>query len=377
MPCGTGIGGDDVRTARLQVVLRGVEPPVVRVIDVPSAATLPELHDLLQAAIGWTDSHLHQFVTADATYGMVLPGDDVWPEDQRDETGARLADLAAGFEYHYDFGDGWIHDVEMLGRGGEAPGCVDGHGACPPEDCGGPSGYAELLDTLADPADPDHQRMREWVSNRLRPFDRAAVDERVRQVVGEVPESVRLLLDLVAEGVKLTPGGRLPRRVVRAMQAHRPQWYPLGRPASIEEDLWPLVELHGLLRRVGLLRLRHGVLAPTRAAGDDLAVVRRLRSAFEPGTFATEITELRRGIGRRRSAVLRTAGSPGVSAARIRLAARRTTDHRNRCAQRARWGVGGHGSPRPDRPRRPGCVEAGSVGAVAASRRQHARRRVG
>jgi tetratricopeptide (TPR) repeat protein len=161
-----------------------------------------------------------------------------------------------------------------------------------PEDCGGPGGYAELLATLADPADPEHERMRTWVGNRLRPFDRAAIDQRVRQVVGAVPESVRLLLGFVADGVKLTPVGRLPRRIVRQMQQHRPQWYPLGRPASIEEDLWPLSELHDLLRRVGLLRLRHGVLSPTRAAGDDLAAMRRLRSAFEPGAFDTEITIL-------------------------------------------------------------------------------------
>jgi hypothetical protein len=84
--------------------------------------------------------------------------------------------------------------------------------------------------------------------------------------------------------------------VVRAMQAHRPHWHPLERPASIEDDLPPLMALHGLLRDVGLLRLRHGVLTPTRAAGDDLAVVRRLRSAFEPNTFATEITELTIGV---------------------------------------------------------------------------------
>jgi len=281
-----------VKTIRLRVMLRYVEPAVARVIDVPASATLPELHDVLQAAIGWTDSHLHQFVTSEATYGMDIPGGDVWPEDQRDEEGALLADLGAGFEYLYDFGDGWTHDVEVLGPGGPAPGCVDGHGACPPEDCGGPGGYAELLDVLADPAHPEHEHMRGWVGNRLRPFDRAATDQRVHQVVGEVPESVRLLLDLAANGIRLTPGGRLPRTVVRSMQQHRPHWYRLGRPAAIEDDLPPLCALHDLLRQVGLLRLRHGVLTPTRAAGDDLAVVRRLRSAFDPDTFATEITEL-------------------------------------------------------------------------------------
>jgi hypothetical protein len=285
-----------VKTTRLRVVLSGVEPTVARVIDAPASATLPELHELLQATIGWTDSHLHQFVTSAATYGMEIPGEEVWPEDQRDETAALLTDLGAGFEYLYDFGDGWTHDVEVLGPGGPAPGCVDGYGVCPPEDCGGPGGYAELLDVLADPAHPEHEHMRGWVGNRLRPFDRAATDQRVRQVVGEVPESVRLLLDLAADGVRLTPGGRLPRTVVRSVQQHRPHWHPLGRPAATEDDLPPLGALHDLLRRVGLLRLRHGVLAPTRATGDDLAVVRRLRSAFSPDTFATEITELTIGV---------------------------------------------------------------------------------
>jgi hypothetical protein len=285
-----------VKTTRLRVVLCDVEPALARLIDVPATATLPELHDLLQAAIGWTNSHLHQFVTPEATYGMDIPGADVWPEDQRDETAARLSDLGDRFEYLYDLGDGWTHDVEVLGPGGATPGCLDGEGACPPEDCGGPGGYAELLDTLANPTDPDHAQMRSWVGDRLRPFDVAANDQLVRRVVGEVPESVRLLTDLVVDGVKLTPGGRLPRTVVRSMQQRRPNWYPLGRPAAIEDDLPPLVALHDLLRHVGLLRLRHGVLTCTRAADDDLAVVRRLRSAFAPNTFGTAITELAIGV---------------------------------------------------------------------------------
>jgi hypothetical protein len=65
---------------------------------------------------------------------MEIPGEEVRPEDQPDETRARLADLGAEFEYLYDFGDGWTHDIEVLGPGGSAPGCVEGHGACPPED---------------------------------------------------------------------------------------------------------------------------------------------------------------------------------------------------------------------------------------------------
>ena len=279
-----------MKTTRLQVTLRDVEPAVARVIDVPATTTLPELHDLLQAALGWTDSHLHQFITADATYGT--PSDDFEPEGQRDETTARLADLGARFEYLHDFGDGWTHDVKVQGPGDPTPGCVDGHGACPPEDCGGPPGYADLLATLADKTHPEHEHLSGWVGNRLRPFDVRTADQRLRRAVGEVPASVRLLLEIIGDGVKLTPGGRLPRSVVRQVQDHRPNWYPLGRPASIEEDLMPLAVLHDLLREVGLLRMRHGVLAPIKAAGDDLTVIRRLRSGFPPDSFTTEVVDL-------------------------------------------------------------------------------------
>ena len=318
-----------MKTTRLRVVLRDVEPAVARVIDVPASATLPELHDLLQAAIGWTDSHLHQFVTADATYGMEIPGADVWPEDQRDEDDALLTDLGAGFEYLYDFGDGWTHDIEVLGPGGPAPGCVDGYGACPPEDCGGPGGYVELLDVLADPAHPEHERMRGWVGNRLRPFDKATTDRRVRHVVGEVPESVRLLLDLAAGGIRLTPGGRLPRTVVRSMQEHRPYWHVLGRPAATEDDLRPLAALHDLLRQVGLLRLRHGVLTPTRSAGDDRAVVRRLRSGVQrQHLWHRDHRTDHRCTRRARPPHPPTARGTSTSAAWARLAVRRATRHR-------------------------------------------------
>lgn len=283
-----------MKTARLKVVLAEVTPAAIRVIDVPSATSLPELHELLQAAMGWTDSHLHQFVTPEGTtYGTVQPDDwDMLP-GQRDENHACLADLGASFTYLYDFGDNWTHEVSVLGAGDAEPGCIYGEGACPPEDVGGPHGYTHLLDTLADPHHDDHDQMRQWVANRLRPFDLATTNRWIRDVVGEVPASVRTLLDLTSEGVRLTPAGRLPRTIVRAMQQLRPHWHLTGRLAATEDGLWPLGELHHYLRTVGLLKLRHGVLTPTKAAtSDDLAVVRRLRSGFDPRTFTTQLTDL-------------------------------------------------------------------------------------
>jgi hypothetical protein len=92
-----------VRTVRLQVTLREVTPAVLRVVDVPASCTLSELHDLLQVAMGWTDSHLHQFLAGDARYGVP---DQEFDTEVRDEAGFRLADLPTRFGYLYDFGDG-------------------------------------------------------------------------------------------------------------------------------------------------------------------------------------------------------------------------------------------------------------------------------
>ncbi|HZC53702.1 MAG TPA: plasmid pRiA4b ORF-3 family protein [Mycobacterium sp.] len=278
-----------MRTVRLQIAMREVVPRVARVIDVPAAITLDELHEVLQVAIGWTDSHLHQFRTDTAVYAA--PFEDWDGEPELDERGVALSALPARFVYAYDLGDGWEHEVEVLGRGGELPGCVGGEGACPPEDCGGSYGYTELREALADRRHPEDESTRSWVGDRLRPFDQEATTQRVRDAVGAVPGSVRLLLDQLAGGVKLTPGGRLPRAVVRAIQQQRLGWYPIDRPASIEEDLLPLAALHDILRHVRLLRLANGVLRPAKAAGDEVETVRRLRSWFEPREFHTLVAE--------------------------------------------------------------------------------------
>ncbi len=83
---------------------------------------------------------------------------------------------ARRFDHLYDFGDGWEHQVVQLGAGGTRPGVVAGHGPCPPDDVGGPPGYDELRQAVADPRHPDHDRMRRWAGEWTDDFDRAAAD---------------------------------------------------------------------------------------------------------------------------------------------------------------------------------------------------------
>jgi hypothetical protein len=269
------------------VGLREVQPQVLRILDVPAGCTLPELHAVLQVGLGWTDSHLHQFVTDRARYGG---RSDLWADemdDEQDEDGVLLRTMPQRFTYLYDFGDGWTHDVEILGPGGSEPGCVFGEGACPPEDCGGPSGYEQLLEVLAHPEHEEFEETSSWAGSweGRSGFDQDVTHRLVQNTVGAVPASVRLVLGLLDGGVRLTPGGRLPRTVVRAVQQERSSWCPWGKPASLEGDLLPLSDLHEALRRVGLARLNRGVLSLTKAATDDVQIVRRLRTALRPDSF--------------------------------------------------------------------------------------------
>lgn len=279
-----------MRTTRLHLTLRDVTPVVVRGVDVPAAATLAEIHELLQSAIGWTDSHLHEFTTEPHTDGPRYgpPDHDL---GTLDDTTAHLRDLPETFVYLYDYGDGWTHDIRVLGPGADHPGCPYGEGTCPPEDSGGPHGHAELLAVLADPTHPDHTRMRTWAGPR-HDFDQNTTDRLVQQTAGTVPAPVRLLLDLTRDGITLTPGGRLPRAVVRQVQARRPDWAWSEKPAHLEDDLPPLAALHDLLRDTGLLRLIKGTLHPIRAATDDVQVLRRLRGWFTGHGFTATLTDL-------------------------------------------------------------------------------------
>jgi hypothetical protein len=160
----------------LEVTLRDVEPRVWRRIVVPESISLRRLHAGLQVAMGWENAHLYLFAIGDVDYG------DVEDMDELGDVRTKLADVAAPgltFRYDYDFGDGWEHDVRVLGTTiVDGPLCLDGARACPPEDCGGPPGYEHLLHVLADPAHPEHAESAEWIGRPVDPeaFDREAVD---------------------------------------------------------------------------------------------------------------------------------------------------------------------------------------------------------
>lgn len=176
-------GGSTAPFCQIKVVLLGTKPAVWRRLQVPCNASLGWLHAVLQVAMGWTNSHLHHFLVIDACYTDLRYSEDTGfdGEPDRDEAKATLARVApvegARFGYVYDFGDSWEHEItveKILPRQPAAAMtalCLDGARACPPEDCGGIWGYAELLKTLKNPKHPEHKAMKEWLGG---PFDAGA-----------------------------------------------------------------------------------------------------------------------------------------------------------------------------------------------------------
>lgn len=183
--------GDPV--AQIKVTLMDTDPPVWRRLLVPAAIRLDRLDRVIQAAMGWTNSHLHMFIHPTGHYGTPDP-----ELPLHDERKATLRDLAGrvgdAFGYEYDLGDSWEHEVVLeklvpAEPGGRYPACLDGERACPPEDCGGTSGYEQLIDTLADPNHPDHHDMLQWLGIEKGAdfdpahFDPADADRRLDTVV--------------------------------------------------------------------------------------------------------------------------------------------------------------------------------------------------
>ena len=172
------------QTYQLKVTLQNTKPPIWRRVLVENALPLSELHVILQLAMGWTDSHLHQFVVGDRLIGD--PDPEFGP-DVEDEIDVRIRDVLRekgdALIYQYDFGDGWEHLIELqkvipFDPDMPLPICTAGRLACPPEDVGGPWGYQDFLKAIADPRHPEHEDHLEWVGGEFDPeaFDRGEVN---------------------------------------------------------------------------------------------------------------------------------------------------------------------------------------------------------
>jgi hypothetical protein len=240
----------DVATYRVRAELRDTSPPVWRSLELASDLNLAELHDILQIAVGWTDSHLHGFAAGPEFYSKeaeryLCPFDeaegdtDGVPEGQvrLDEVLAEDGDTLA---YAYDYGDGWQHVVTLeavLPRGDDAPSavCTGGERDGPPEDCGGPFSY-ELIAAAADPASPDPVAARAEFAQMFSeeidpsyfettPFDVDQINAALARVgpnpvidVDSLPSGLADILDLV----RSTHGLRTLRQLLVAAQLTSP-----------------------------------------------------------------------------------------------------------------------------------------------------------
>ncbi len=129
--------------------------------------------------MGWKNRHLHEFKIGGASYGAVAEADELFAAQMRAEGRIKLKNVLPeslrSFQYIYDFGDDWIHEiiVEKRGRpkaGARYPLCLGGERACPPEDSGGIYGYHEKLKIIEDPDHLDHEDIKEWLGPHFDPI---------------------------------------------------------------------------------------------------------------------------------------------------------------------------------------------------------------
>lgn len=160
---------------RLKITLEDTIPPVWREVMIPAEFSLAQLHQVVQVAMGWKNSHLHVFALGKRSFSDPEFELDDHPEDERKvHVGELLQEKGASLVYEYDFGDGWLHRIlceEIVTSSAEEAvvRCLNGSQACPPEDSGGPYGYADLLEAREDPDHPGHQDAVDWLGLKFDP----------------------------------------------------------------------------------------------------------------------------------------------------------------------------------------------------------------
>ncbi len=163
---------------QLHIELRYLKPKIWRRVLVPDTITLAQLHGVIQVLFEWGGGHLHEFTAGGERYGSSDLDFDMPGEVRSERTRLTKALTPSGtIDYVYDFGDNWEHRIKLEKvlppSDQKLPVCVGGANAAPPDDCGGPPGYVDLLEALADPNHPEHEEMTQWLD---RDWDPKAFD---------------------------------------------------------------------------------------------------------------------------------------------------------------------------------------------------------
>jgi len=165
-----------MRIIELKITLEYIEPAITRTLQVPENIHLDDLHLTIQAAMGWTNSHLYMFKAGGTTWGLSdpdldcgdLPANQTTLTELIGDTGVRT------INYLYDFGDSWDHKIKVGKITDPVPGEIyprltDLVGRCPPEDVGGAPGYEEFLTAMGDPQHPEHAHLKNWYGGDFNP----------------------------------------------------------------------------------------------------------------------------------------------------------------------------------------------------------------
>lgn len=154
--------------------MHGSKPLIWREIIVPADYSFFDLHVAIQNSMSWTDSHLHQFFTESPYKGRSksiawpMPDMDVNMDERKTKINDFLKNEKDSVFYEYDFGDSWMHKIELrkildADSKEKYPQIISGKNTCPPEDCGGLSGYYDLIKIINDPKHKEYEDMIEWL----------------------------------------------------------------------------------------------------------------------------------------------------------------------------------------------------------------------
>ena len=279
---------------QLKITLRDVKPPLWRRVQMSEDASLSDLHDVIQAAMGWDNAHLHMFEVGDQRYSddpVILEEGD-WDGRVLDDARCTLKKIMKqghkSVSYTYDFGDDWRHKIDIEKQldaepGVDYPRVLKGKGACPPEDIGGAPGYDMFRTIVADPEHPQHDEMAEWFGYDedfdaqafdAQAFDLAATDLRLEPIRARWRKIAR------ARAGRVTTSGTEAERTDMAADADDGDGFIAAALASLRD---------GSSGDVAQQQAIRALMAHPSAAG---RLVRRLLTSVDPDPALSRLSEM-------------------------------------------------------------------------------------